>query len=1265
MKLFPTYGDKKQLCMSLVEQLAKLAIYYAKKKMYDTEKVITDKITIIQTKYEKGEDIIKIIQDVLLTNTFDDHLKNLFKDLLKKEINKISSGLSSGISSGLSSGVSSGVSSGLSSGVSSGVSSGISVSNLSAESLSKITMLGGYFTSYTKTGIQLLQLPDFGFGLDDIQFNGIFNDMYDSYNNIEFSDPSGHITTLYNITLAEAKLYATVMGSKIYAFAYVSEETEMARGKKQDKIYNSSAYFYNRTNSNFKVVAIKKSNAVVYKKKERVDPEALNKLLDKIIGKIENNQNPNEDFIINIDNIFNILHKMALHCNMDTIKDVDRFDYSNMKKEYEGDLRFVLKSYPRGYNYIPFTTKFNKIKDYLIGFDEEFKVKDIVVNKFIFIAMIDMLYETQDIFDKYNIKNWWLLGGTMIGAARNKGPPIWDDDIDLGILGYKMTDSITISGKLYNYGDVVGDFYKLSKEELDTKYSLKDIKDIWNFPSELQFLYLKFEFIKKGYDIGGIYFKDMPSGWVAGDGWWTLNYTRRKFRDVLMKSLPFVDFNSVLVQSEEYILSNMETYLEYYFNSNSPGATIPHLDLFTYFKEKNNYVGIRTSDWKIQYYERGLTTILEKNGYVNLNLNSSKKKELLDFLNSFDISGKKIDQLHFDEFINNLINTLGNKDIKTKFKNYFDDGTFVDYNFRNDLYLYIINELTKKGIAIDYSKFHFFKDSDMFPIQKIAFLDRQINCVKEVKEIIKSAYGDKALTVGRIWGHAGFSSEMTVDFNKRHIMEMHDNYYNSISYYSFYSDPTITQIGFIDCSASTTYDENTITTNLIANSSSVILAKGIRVNDLLLEIYKNKSSVIYPEKVEIQNSKLILGFKVVDITNQLSGSICINNIPSPQGKAIHKFNNAIVPTGKPNEYKMLYRAFWKGNYDTASNDIKNINSLWNRNPLVNDTDWNFIFNTLGQCDLTIDDAFNVSVSNDKICEKYVALEDPRIFKDSKGKVHVTTQGQVWSNFYGVNGPNNCKENICVTLSKHIYDIENNKLITDLEILCPDKSQNIEKNWMMYEYENNLYFYYDLNNQKTIKYGEHECELISLNPNRLDDIHKKSGIMFSGGTPAIPFNKDGRDLRIACGHAKANNNYIKSHIDQTKISNFDNYFQHFQLTYWMFFVTFDPKTAEVVHISDLFIPTSPDIHNSHMPYLLVFPMSLIEINNEYIISYGEGDVKCKLMKIPINDAVSMLKPLNNINSADDLVFSFISEAPIQNVIAGGSLKEKRYTYKNRL
>ena len=71
-----------------------------------------------------------------------------------------------------------------------------------------------------------------------------------------------------------------------------------------------------------------------------------------------------------------------------------------------------------------------------------------------------------------------------------------------------------------------------------------------------------------------------------------------------------------------------------------------------------------------------------------------------------------------------------------------------------------------------------------------------------------------------------------------------------------------------------------------------------------------------------------------------------------------------------------------------------------------------------------------------------------------------------------------------------------------------------------------------------------------------------------------------------------------------------------------------NNGKILRISDCFIP------GTNKPYLLVFPISIINKNpdelNKFYISYGEADIRTKLLVMSRIEIEKLLKPALNAN-----------------------------------
>jgi hypothetical protein len=119
------------------------------------------------------------------------------------------------------------------------------------------------------------------------------------------------------------------------------------------------------------------------------------------------------------------------------------------------------------------------------------------------------------------------------------------------------------------------------------------------------------------------------------------------------------------------------------------------------------------------------------------------------------------------------------------------------------------------------------------------------------------------------------------------------------------------------------------------------------------------------------------------------------------------------------------------------------------------------------------------------------------------------------------------------------------------------------------------------------------------------------VYFSLSTPAVtikPFQ-----YYLLAGHCKMSFHIFNKYIDTTQIKH-----KNIGYVYFIYFIQFN-LNGEVLEISPLFIPTS-EKHHHHLPFLLSFPCGLCvnEREETILISYGEGDSRCKILQMGFND-----------------------------------------------
>ena len=57
----------------------------------------------------------------------------------------------------------------------------------------------------------------------------------------------------------------------------------------------------------------------------------------------------------------------------------------------------------------------------------------------VILQLYQMLYDVTNILQKNDIQ-YWIDGGTMLGAVRHKGIIPWDDDVDISIITHLTID---------------------------------------------------------------------------------------------------------------------------------------------------------------------------------------------------------------------------------------------------------------------------------------------------------------------------------------------------------------------------------------------------------------------------------------------------------------------------------------------------------------------------------------------------------------------------------------------------------------------------------------------------------------------------------------------------------------------------------------------------------------------------------------------------------------------------------------------------------
>lgn len=186
------------------------------------------------------------------------------------------------------------------------------------------------------------------------------------------------------------------------------------------------------------------------------------------------------------------------------------------------------------------------------------------------------------------------------------------------------------------------------------------------------------------------------------------------------------------------------------------------------------------------------------------------------------------------------------------------------------------------------------------------------------------------------------------------------------------------------------------------------------------------------------------------------------------------------------------------------------------------------------------------------------------------------------------------------------------------LLCSN-IQDQDKNWSSFMIDNKLYCSDYLTPTHTV-IDINNCSIITepyVNIMEEIELYYNGGILFSLSTPAIPYN----NVMLGIGHLKIIPSFVKHNTVAYDFIHNDSLPRHplYDQMYMMFLYTFD-SNFKILSISPAFYP--PDTKHG-----VIFPAGLTYYNNEYIVSYGEGDVEMKLLFLNKNIIKNLLS--NNI------------------------------------
>jgi hypothetical protein len=203
----------------------------------------------------------------------------------------------------------------------------------------------------------------------------------------------------------------------------------------------------------------------------------------------------------------------------------------------------------------------------------------------------------------------------------------------------------------------------------------------------------------------------------------------------------------------------------------------------------------------------------------------------------------------------------------------------------------------------------------------------------------------------------------------------------------------------------------------------------------------------------------------------------------------------------------------------------------------------------------------------------------------------------------------------------------------------NKPRGLGKNWSLFVVDSKYRFTIQLCPPKVV-----EAKTSTMDDVKLQEVQLPYPVssffcfthdqhIFSLGTPARPLqDQNGVYLGeyIAAGHSKwpfligkDKRKKFPYWTNSIKICQTEEYLLHYKDQYLIYFYTFDPETYELKRISYSFlIPT-------FAPYRLQFPVGLIFKDPFWILTYGEGDVRCKIAMFSISEILDLLHPVKDV------------------------------------
>lgn len=268
-------------------------------------------------------------------------------------------------------------------------------------------------------------------------------------------------------------------------------------------------------------------------------------------------------------------------------------------------------------------------------------------------------------------------------------------------------------------------------------------------------------------------------------------------------------------------------------------------------------------------------------------------------------------------------------------------------------------------------------------------------------------------------------------------------------------------------------------------------------------------------------------------------------------------------------------------------------------------------------------------------DTHIIGQDTRVIKISGDTFMLSYNNNFYDKRINIKNGNNCQGGCTLIATRIVKLSDDGKLyMYDENVLCPEISEQTEKNWSFFKYKDKILFSYGLTSKHLIysvfKMNEEiKCGSLDLQDKNeyYGNYEKHINSQFKGllrvsvSTPAIK-SFEYPDRFIGVGHMK----FKFANLEKTDCEELKDFYinvkrmikkLHSTYVYLMVIYEFNAINGEITRISNMFIPESTE-------YLLVFPSGLIQIADELWIFYGDHDSSCNIMTIKNKYVSKLLK-----------------------------------------